>query len=736
MLSVTAVTQDRLYKANTHGSAPSLPFLPNPNPLSAKQAMKTQKLLSDLNAEFLNNAQAARRHSIETKLQTESFMNSTAPKITLYQHQTDSYRKTLASLEQRINTMCSETISSIKRKRTDIDLGQTVLTNKVKTEFENITDGVSKQVKRTDWINGITQTKTAETASSVSELKQKSDETAINAEKLFENMRGKLKTLRPKLTNADSKMQEMESTVQSLLAQYREFQRMMEQLKNANKMIKYLRDEGVQNMVSDHYSKLVQHISDTTIAFDKKMSEDEMFAASAEEKTKMQQSEIISTNEQLDQISKTLQDNESRMNSYEGNSNENIQFVVNRLDQVVGQIREDIAARRKEIHHRKWLKQRVVKRQIQQISNSAQLNIDRFNADWTEFTTNNENIQKEVEKHINSINKQAGGQLDQISARVDLAAAKIAWCQKRFLQWARVGGADNNVSIQKIVEAEKNLAKLETSLNKLDKQKATTPKYTPVPLNPVYIDGPCPLPGTGGENVAITMPNKRLTYDQDDMSAPLLEAEPEHFEEEEFVDNEENQNLFSFLRKSNEQFDPVPYTNPPEEKPKPKKQEEKPKPKLKELIQDKVEEKPKPRARPLSAEQEQPRRPKEEPRKRPMSAEQEPIPKPAPRKEEQPPKKEEPKKVEQPPKKEEPKKVEQPPKKEEPKKVEQPPKKEEPKKEEPKKEEPEEYDDDVEEESPEAAQTGKSQPDHPRKRHARRRRRKKVHHHHNPTNPQ
>lgn len=625
MLSVTAVTQDRLYKANVHGSAPSLPFLPNKPPQTAKQAFKTQKLLSDLNSEFLNNSIATRRHSIETKLQTESFMTATEPKISLYQHQTDANRKTLANIEQRLNSMCAETLTHIKRKRTDLDLGQTVITNKVKTEFENITDLVSKQVKRTDWINGITQTKTTETIQSVGDLKQKSDDVSMNAEKIFENARGKIKTLRPRFVNADLKVQELESTVQSILAQYREFQRMMEQLKNTNRMLKYLRDEGVNNMVSEHYQRLIAHLSEQSIAFDKKMGENDMNAAAAEEKTKMQQSEVISTNEQLDKLAKALQDNESKIASFDGTSDENIQYVVNKLNQIVTQLKDEIKKQRTEIHHQKWLKVRVVNRQLNTVSKSAQLNLEKLSDDWTEFKTNNVAIQKDVDKYIENINKTSGGSIDQISARVDLAAARIAWCQKRFLQWAR-NGADNSVALQKIIEAEKNLSKLEQSLQRLDRQKASTPPYQVVQENPNYIKDPVPLPGTSGQDESNEMPNKRLTYSQEDMEKPLIEADPDPFEEEDFVDNEEEPNIFSFMHHDPKQEENnYPDLNE-EEKPKPNpKSEEKPKKEPKSEEKQKPEQKDRQLPLKKNLTESDFVKPKEKPQeKRPLSQEQKP----------------------------------------------------------------------------------------------------------------
>ena len=129
MLSITEVPRERLYRNRITSS--SLPLLrQNKSGLNTKQALATQKLFTELNAEFLDNSLMSKRHSINTQIQSESFLNQTQPKIELISHQTETTRKTITALDERVETMGVDAVSKLKRQTKDMELKTQLLSNK------------------------------------------------------------------------------------------------------------------------------------------------------------------------------------------------------------------------------------------------------------------------------------------------------------------------------------------------------------------------------------------------------------------------------------------------------------------------------------------------------------------------------------------------------------------------------------------------------------------------------
>ena len=543
MLSITEVPRSRLYRPNMSASLPQL--RPKKSPYNTKQQLATQKLFTELNAEFLDNSIISKRHSINTQIQTDSFLNQTQPKIDLISHQTENMRKSIETLDKKVDTMCSDAAAKLKRFIKDIDLKTTLLANKTSQEIKNTQEINGKYQKHVEWVNQISQSKIQELFTDQSALKEKSDNLALSTETVIENARGKLKILTPKVSQLDMNAQEVESTIQRRLTEHRQMMQLLSQLKDTRKTLKSLEDEGVDNMVSEHYGKIVNHLTDATNTIDKKTVKKEIQEGDCEENIKMSAAENENLVSRLDQLSKQIQDNDTNIDTFTELSQQQIETTVDRLHEVVSQLKEELSKNRHDTRHDKWLSQRNSIREMKYQSKIAQERSDKLQNDWVLFNKNNDETQKEVNKQIDDLYGKFGGDLEMISYRVDVCYEKIQWCKKRLLQWQRYNANELEVSIQKIIDAEKNLLNIEDSLKAQDKQKPVAPPYKLKKGTVKPINTKPPQDIEEKEAIEGEKPKRKLTYTDQELNQPDLPIPRDTYEEEDFEDSDDDeQNLF------------------------------------------------------------------------------------------------------------------------------------------------------------------------------------------------
>ena len=543
MLSITEVPRNRLYRPNMASSLPQL--RPKKPTFNTKQQLATQKLFAELNAEFLDNTLVSKRHSINTQIQTDSFMNQTQPKIDLISHQTENLRNTIDSLDKRVDSMCAEPAAKLKRLSKDMDIKTTLLANKTNQEIKNTQEINEKYQKHVEWVTTISQSKLQELFADQGALKEKSDNLALSTEAVLENARGKLKIMTPRVTQLDMNAQEVDSTIQRLLAEQKAMAQVLAQLKETRKTLKYIEEEGVANMISEHFTKLVSHLSEETNNIDKKTMKKEIQEGDCEENIKMSAAENENLVSRLDQLSKQIQDNDTNINSFTDLSEQQIETTVERLNDVVSQLKEELGKRRHDSRHGKWLSQRNSIREMKYQSKVAQQRADKLQNDWVLFNTNNTETQDEVNKQIDELYGKFDGDLEIISHRVDVCYEKIQWCRKRLLQWQRYNPKELEVSIQKIIDAEKNLLDIENSLKTHDKQKPVAPPYKFKKGTYKSIDTEPPPDIEDKEAIEEQIPDKQLTYKDEELNQPDEAIPHDEYEEEDFVDSDDDEkNLF------------------------------------------------------------------------------------------------------------------------------------------------------------------------------------------------
>ena len=545
MLSITAVPQDHLYQGKERKQS-NLPKLKNTTVASPRTKIEHQKIFSDLNHEAIHKNLQATKHSNQTQIQTIAFQKECEPKINQIARKTENSKRTLIKIDRALHQIENDDLNNLRQLTQNIETQNSFIIPKTQTEFKELDSNIQQHKQYIDWYISKYEKELSKHTENVNKLFEEANENELDSTSFFETSKAKLKLLNPKLKVLETHSTEIETKFQEFLQMNQKMIELMKQYKAANKDLKYLETDGVNEMVVESYQTLIQHINELTMNAEKDIHKSEMKLSELEQQVEINKTECEQEITTINQNSKQCQDNEVKISTLKHITKERIEDLVNKLHETVENVKTVIAEQKHETKYSNWKSALHAKRELQYAMKIARIRIEALDKDWTEFNQNNEQIQEELRQQISGINIRIGSS-DQIMDRIDSVAAKLNWCQKRIMQWQRTDQLNKQKvqSLKSIEESEKRLLEIEQLLKKNDRAQ---PQLQPFVISPVQSRALPPEISeqtVQNQEINIQMPQYKLTYSANEIIQED-EIERDHFEEEEFTENDDDQSIYIF----------------------------------------------------------------------------------------------------------------------------------------------------------------------------------------------
>ena len=548
MLSITAVPQDHLYQRAEKPS--NLPKLKSKLVISSPRTkIENQKFLSDLNHEVIQKNLQATKHSNHTQIQTTAFMKQCEPKVNQLAKKAENSKKSIVKIDRKLNEIESEDLNKLQQLCKNIETKNSFILPKAQNEFNEMNHLIQQHKQYIEWYISKYDTKHSDITKQISELSEQANHNGIDLTSFVENAKGKIKLINPKIKAMDTHSSEIERKLQEFLQMYQKMVEMMKEYKNANKQLKYLETDGVNEMVDESYQTLIEKINEVSMEIEKDIHKAEMQNTEVETQNQIDKSAMEQDIQKLDQIAKDCQDNDVKIVSFKQAIKDRISQLVNKLQESMDDIKEIIAQERHDSKYIEWKSSLHAGRDVQYAMKVAKVRTEELQGDWDEFSGNNTKLQNEINDYIDSM-EQRFGSSDDISYRIQRATAKLEWCQKRIIQWQRSEQYkhQSTESLKDIEESEKKLMELEKLLKKNDPQfKQPNKPYVSTPYKSEKLPKSVKSMSDDEDDdkISMKMPEYRLTYTSDELMKELPEVERDHYEEEEF-DEDDDQSAYVF----------------------------------------------------------------------------------------------------------------------------------------------------------------------------------------------
>lgn len=531
MLALTQVSADKLYKSD------ALPPISSSKRVSTREVVHNQKLLTELNSQFLQHKMASEQHLIETKNNLERFQKQYDPRLSEAARKHRSYRQAIKSCHNRVSEIHDDIVAAVKGKSNDLDLKLQSLFSKGSTEIALYEELANKTSQQVDGLSSMLLERIVEVQDGLKGLNSSFENIQQKVSKSMGGQKSFLRSLDPRIRDGEAKSFEIETLLHQLTSAHKALSQIVSQIKVCNKQLRHLEREGVGVMINEGFSKVFKHLAETSTSNENKVNDIDRNAETLSAVNKQMLDENDTINAHVDSLSVRTGENNANQSLIETELKDSIDETAARLYdeyfELFDEMRETRAMKRKN----RWKSELSITRNAKHLSNVASDRASRLSDDWQLFFKNNQRVQADIDKSVESFTNKSGLDSESISKRIDNAYQKILWCLKRVTAWQRGANVETDVAEQQIAESEPILHEIEKRLKAFDNQRSSILPYKEKDIGAFRVGKP-PKYKVKEERIEANMPDVQLTYSEDRLEELEKEGIPElpDFSEEDFED--------------------------------------------------------------------------------------------------------------------------------------------------------------------------------------------------------